>query len=196
MGMVSLRHIVRCAFAYKIQHSTSIHSASLVHGFLCVVFDLPSLLPASICFYWKQITRPFMETRTLLGVGGVGGRCSLFKVCCCPCSIFHEIKTTRPLSRFHLQYHTPRQILWGLLIGIALGISLYVVTELAPSRRPNSVYARTRIFLVENKVSTWLQIRDGWAIWADGGREDEWIRWRAEWDKRRIRAMVQARKSQ
>jgi dolichyldiphosphatase len=107
-----------------------------------------------------------------------------------------RIKMTAFLIRYHLQYHTPHQILWGLGIGIALGSLFYVVTELAPSRRPHSIYARTRNFLVGNKVSTWLQIRDGWAIWADGGREDEWVRWRAEWEKRRIRAMVQARKGQ
>jgi dolichyldiphosphatase len=136
-----------------------------------------------------------MEDNAVLGLIRVGECSSLFTVPSCLClSSSTEIKTI--LSRFHLQYHTPHQILWGLGIGVALGISLYVVAELIPSRRPNSFFAHTRSFLVENKVSTWLQIRDGWAIWADGGREDEWMRWREKWDKKRIRALVQAKKSQ
>jgi len=35
------------------------------------------------------------------------------------------------------------------------------------------------------QVATWLQIRDGWDIWSDGGRDDEWVRWRREWWRRR-----------
>jgi dolichyldiphosphatase len=32
-----------------------------------------------------------------------------------------------------------------------------------------------------------LQIRDGWDIWNDGGREEEWVRWKGEWERRRQR---------
>jgi len=91
-------------------------------------------------------------------------------------------------SRYYLTYHSAPQILWGLGIGVSLGVSLYVVAEVIPTRRPSSVSGRFRAFLLDNPVSVWLQIRDGWAIWADGGREDEWRRWRAEWVKQRSTA--------
>ncbi|KAK7025196.1 acidPPc domain-containing protein [Favolaschia claudopus] len=87
-------------------------------------------------------------------------------------------------SRYYLRYHSIAQILWGLGIGIALGTSCYGVCELIPRRRPKSIFGVVKMFAVENPVSTWLQIRDGWGVWADGGREVEWLRWRAEWDKR------------
>ncbi|KAJ7334252.1 hypothetical protein DFH08DRAFT_880627 [Mycena albidolilacea] len=87
-------------------------------------------------------------------------------------------------SRFYLRYHSVAQILWGLGIGVALGVSFYTVCELSPRRRPKSIFGVLKSFIVGNPVSTWLQIRDGWDVWADGGREAEWLRWRAEWDKR------------
>ncbi|KAJ6619874.1 hypothetical protein B0H10DRAFT_2023793 [Mycena sp. CBHHK59/15] len=89
-------------------------------------------------------------------------------------------------SRFYLRYHSIAQILWGFGIGVALGVSFYAVCELIPRWRPASIFGALKTFLVTNPVSTWLQIRDGWGIWADGGREVEWLRWRAEWDSRQI----------
>ncbi|KAJ7781989.1 hypothetical protein DFH07DRAFT_792213 [Mycena maculata] len=88
-------------------------------------------------------------------------------------------------SRFYLRYHSVAQILWGFGIGVALGTSFYTVCELLPRLRPASIFGTLKSFLIQNPVSTWLQIRDGWDVWADGGREAEWLRWRAEWDKRR-----------
>ncbi|KAJ7224141.1 hypothetical protein GGX14DRAFT_648651 [Mycena pura] len=88
-------------------------------------------------------------------------------------------------SRYYLRYHSILQILWGLAIGMALGITVYAFCELIPRRRPNSIFGALKSYIVENPLSTWLQIRDGWGIWADGGREDEWLRWRKEWDKQR-----------
>ncbi|KAJ7117852.1 PAP2-domain-containing protein [Mycena epipterygia] len=89
-------------------------------------------------------------------------------------------------SRFYLRYHSIAQILWGFGIGVSLGISFYAVCELIPRRQPNSLFGTLKSFLVQNPISTWLQIRDGWDVWADGGREAEWLRWRAEWDRRQI----------
>lgn len=88
-------------------------------------------------------------------------------------------------KRYHLNYHTPHQILWGFGIGVVLGLALYIVAEFIPRRWPYSFLGSARDMLLENPVSTWLQIRDGWGVWADGGREDEWIRWKAEWAKSR-----------
>ena len=74
----------------------------------------------------------------------------------------------------------------GLGIGTFLGISLYTSADLIPRKRPASIFGKMKIFILCNPVSTWLQIRDGWAVWEDGGREGEWIRWKAEWDKQRL----------
>ncbi|OAX39604.1 hypothetical protein K503DRAFT_72546 [Rhizopogon vinicolor AM-OR11-026] len=87
-------------------------------------------------------------------------------------------------SRLDLLYHTPNQVQWGLGIGIALGVSHYVVTELLPAKYPESIFGRTRCAVVNHPVSVWLQLRDGWAVWADGGRESEWMRWRSVWLER------------
>jgi dolichyldiphosphatase len=88
----------------------------------------------------------------------------------------------------YLDYHTPHQVFWGIGIGIAFGTFFYVITELIPARRPGSFLGRIRAFLINNPVSTWLRIRDGWLIWPDGGHEEEWKRWRADLDRRRLTA--------
>ncbi|KIM90393.1 hypothetical protein PILCRDRAFT_181716 [Piloderma croceum F 1598] len=90
-------------------------------------------------------------------------------------------------SRYYLTYHTPHQILWGFAIGILLGLSLYILTELIPRRYPTSFLGRAKDGLLRGQVMTWLQIRDGWDVWSDAGREVEWVRWRGEWEKRRQR---------
>ncbi|KAF5379324.1 hypothetical protein D9757_007613 [Collybiopsis confluens] len=91
-------------------------------------------------------------------------------------------------SRYYLQYHTPHQIFWGYGIGVLCGATCYAVFELIPRRRPSSILGRFKVFLVGNPVSTWLQIRDGWNVWPDGGREGEWKRWRVEWERQRAHA--------
>ncbi|PPQ74336.1 hypothetical protein CVT24_000690 [Panaeolus cyanescens] len=87
-------------------------------------------------------------------------------------------------SRYYLGYHTPLQIVWGLVIGAVLGISLYILAILIPQRAPDSVLGQIKTFILDNPVSVWFQLRDGWSIWEDGGRDGEWRRWRAEWEKR------------
>lgn len=81
------------------------------------------------------------------------------------------------------------QIFWGFGIGVVLGTSLYLVCELIPSRRPTSSLGALKAFSLDNPVSTWLRIRDGWEIWPDGGQEVEWQRWREE--RQRQRATVE-----
>ncbi|KII85923.1 hypothetical protein PLICRDRAFT_178228 [Plicaturopsis crispa FD-325 SS-3] len=87
-------------------------------------------------------------------------------------------------SRYYLAYHSPHQIIWGFGIGVAFGVVFYALAELVPVRWPGSFVARARTAIVDNPVSVWLEIRDGWAIWADGGREEEWKRWRKAWEAR------------
>ncbi|KAL1747849.1 hypothetical protein HDZ31DRAFT_31082 [Schizophyllum fasciatum] len=98
-------------------------------------------------------------------------------------------------SRYYLMYHSARQVVWGFSIGVALGTALYALAVHIPGRNPNSTLGRFKRFLLANPVSTWCQLRDGWAIWPDAGRESEWLRWRAEWDAMRARedAATQAR---
>lgn len=87
--------------------------------------------------------------------------------------------------RYHLGYHNDYQILWGIGIGVVLGVSLYVVAQLLPQRYPRSIFGQTKDFIISNPISTFLQLRDGWDVWGDGGRGEEWAHWRAEWDARR-----------
>ncbi|KAI9458207.1 PAP2-domain-containing protein [Lactarius psammicola] len=87
-------------------------------------------------------------------------------------------------SRYYLSYHSVAQILWGASMGISFGLGFYTITELIPTRRPNSLLGKARAFLLMNPVSTWFRIRDGWAVWPDSGTEDQWQLWHREWRKR------------
>ncbi|KAJ8094599.1 hypothetical protein PM082_010605 [Marasmius tenuissimus] len=80
-------------------------------------------------------------------------------------------------SRYHLKYHSPHQIFWGLSIGIAFASILYASLELLPFS------SSFKSALLNNPIAIWLQIRDGWAVWPDAGREAEWKRWRKEWEE-------------
>ncbi|KAF7975473.1 hypothetical protein HWV62_9505 [Athelia sp. TMB] len=90
-----------------------------------------------------------------------------------------------PYSRYHLHYHTPFQILCGYLIGVFLGLSLYLVAEYIPRHFPSSFLGQWKRTLLGGQVATWCRLRDGWGVWADGGREVEWARWRGEWEKQK-----------
>jgi dolichyldiphosphatase len=87
--------------------------------------------------------------------------------------------------RWYLRYHTVPQVLSGLAIGVYLGAAYFFAVELLPLQHPTSLPGKLRAWLVSNPVCTWLRIRDGWAVWADGGNEEEWKLWRTRWDERR-----------
>jgi len=89
-------------------------------------------------------------------------------------------------SRYHLSYHTPRQVIWGLFVGILFGTWYYTVVEILPVVWPTSHFGRARRAALRNPVSTWFRIRDGWAVWSDGGKEVEWLHWRTEWERSRL----------
>jgi dolichyldiphosphatase len=80
-------------------------------------------------------------------------------------------------SRYSLGYHAPNQVLWGLGIGVIFGTGWYYVTEIFPRQSPGGYVDKVRRWEVDNVVSRWLGVRDGWAVWADGGREAEWQAW-------------------
>lgn len=86
--------------------------------------------------------------------------------------------------RYYLRYHDVNQILWGLYIGAIYGAAFYMLAEFIPRRRPSSILGRLRTFLVTNPFSTWIQVRDSWSVWPDGGQQKQWDCWKSEWDKR------------
>lgn len=91
-------------------------------------------------------------------------------------------------SRFHLGYHTVHQILWGFGIGLVVGSVYYGITEYIPFFEPQSLPGKIRRWSLNSPVFTWLRIKDGWAVWQDGGHEEEYKRWRKQWDSKRSKA--------
>ena len=87
--------------------------------------------------------------------------------------------------RYHLIYHSARQVLWGTAIGVICGISYYAMVEYVPSRFPSSHLGRIRTALLVHPISIWLRLRDGWSVYPDGGTEDQWQAWKNRWDTQR-----------
>ncbi|KAF9530374.1 PAP2-domain-containing protein [Crepidotus variabilis] len=92
-------------------------------------------------------------------------------------------------SRYYLGYHNAYQIFWGLGIGATFGALLYLLSTAIPTWYPNSILGRFKIALITHPIFTWMQVRDGWAVWADGGRDEEWKRWRRKWEKTQERRL-------
>ncbi|EKM50614.1 uncharacterized protein PHACADRAFT_129960 [Phanerochaete carnosa HHB-10118-sp] len=85
-------------------------------------------------------------------------------------------------SRYALTYHSTRQVLWGVGIGVVFGTVFYLVVEVVPATRPKSLPGRFRNAVLSNPVLTWFRLRDGWAVYPDGGTETQWLTWKARWD--------------
>jgi dolichyldiphosphatase len=83
---------------------------------------------------------------------------------------------------YHLTYHSARQVIWGVGIGMIFGSAYYTLVELIPSRAPNSLLGRARSSVLSHPVSIWLRIRDGWSVYPDGGTEEQWKAWKIRWD--------------
>jgi dolichyldiphosphatase len=97
--------------------------------------------------------------------------------------VIHVFLTLTYRHRYYLSYHSPTQIFWGISIGVTFGAIFYLITEFIPTRRPNSYLGQARVFILTNPISTWLRIRDGWAVWPDSGTEEHWKLWRKQWEK-------------
>lgn len=95
-------------------------------------------------------------------------------------------------SRYSLGYHNLHQIFWGLVIGSLLGAFVYICAQLLPTMYPHSVLGQIKAWIISNPLSTWFQLRDGWDVYPDGGREGDWIRWRRDWEAKHL---VRAAKS-
>ncbi|KAJ3527756.1 hypothetical protein NM688_g8086 [Phlebia brevispora] len=99
-------------------------------------------------------------------------------------------------SRYYLTYHTVPQVVWGFSIGLLFGTVYYIVVELIPLHRPRSLLGRLRRWALTNPVSTWCRVRDGWAVYPDGGTEAHWQEWRKGLDADMVRTNVQSKKTQ
>ena len=86
------------------------------------------------------------------------------------------------MHRYYLTYHTAPQVVWGFSIGLLFGSVYYAVVELLPIHSPQSMAGRTRTWILTNPVSTWLRLRDGWAVYPDSGTETHWQQWRSRYD--------------
>ncbi|KAL4243029.1 hypothetical protein ABKN59_011249 [Abortiporus biennis] len=85
-------------------------------------------------------------------------------------------------SRYHLSYHTAPQVLWGFAIGATFGLTYYTLLEVIPTRLPDSLLGRLRSAFLSGPLCTWFRIHDGWAVWKDGGLDEQYHLWRKEWD--------------
>ncbi|TFK60238.1 PAP2-domain-containing protein [Pluteus cervinus] len=93
-------------------------------------------------------------------------------------------------SRYHLSYHTPIQIISGLLIGSLLAIITYTLSYILPTKYPGSPLGQIYFYILDNPLSQFVGLRDGWAIWRDSGKCEEWVRWRDEWEKVKVQQGV------
>ena len=84
--------------------------------------------------------------------------------------------------RYFLTYHTAPQVVWGFCIGLLFGAVYYAGVELIPMHYPRSFLGEARAWVLENPVSTWCRVRDGWAVYPDGGTEVHWQDWRRRFD--------------
>jgi dolichyldiphosphatase len=98
-------------------------------------------------------------------------------------SIIYDSRNIR--YRFHLGYHSPSQVLWGVAIGVLFSITFYLVVELIPVRNPRSLLGQLRTKILSNPVSEWFRLRDGWLVWDDCGKEMEWQEWRKQLEKKK-----------
>lgn len=126
-----------------------------------------------------------MESSRVYGFVTLDRHGRLFEVSPSATGIANELKRGG-LARYYLGYHNFHQIFWGLFIGSSLGTFVYSFAQLLPTWYPDSTLGRFKQWILSNPVSTWVQLRDGWDIWPDAGRESEWIRWRQEWEKKHV----------
>jgi hypothetical protein len=76
-------------------------------------------------------------------------------------------------SRYRLHYHTPLQVIAGLVIGGIVGATHAIVTEVIPLWDPTSGLGRLRSRIAKR----WEQWPiEGWGGWGAGGRETgKWL---------------------
>lgn len=100
----------------------------------------------------------------------------------------------RSARSYHLTYHSARQVLWGVAIGVVFGVVFYTLAEFIPVRHPKSLLGRLRNAVLSNPLSVWFRLRDGWLVYPDGGIEEQWAAWRSRWEVQH-QALAEAKKS-
>jgi len=81
-----------------------------------------------------------------------------------------------------LGYHTVPQIGWGFVVGLAFGTFWYLFTEHLPHSNPQSLVAQLRRYFLRSSLAAWLRIVDKWAVWPDGGHDEQYLTWKALWE--------------
>jgi len=81
-------------------------------------------------------------------------------------------------SRYFLSYHTPEQVLAGYLFGVAWGLIYFFLIESSNTR--TTVLRRD---VLDSSFARWWMIKDGWAVYRDGGIEEEYNAWRSLWER-------------
>lgn len=136
---------------------------------LGIVFSLLAFL------YWTQFDKSWhLEESSVLPDRYA------FRGKCFTCTLHSSFSPT--CLRYFLNYHTPHQIIWGLIAGVVFGAVYFGATEYIPDVYPLSILGRARRSILQSTPFTWCRIKDGWAVWKDGGHEAEYQRWRNLWD--------------
>jgi len=82
-------------------------------------------------------------------------------------------------SRVLLMYHSVEQVVAGFFVGALFAILHYLLTE--PLRRFSRAESMRRALLDSTPARYW-RLRDGWAIYTDGGFESAYNSWRRKWE--------------
>jgi len=81
-------------------------------------------------------------------------------------------------SRHFLSYHTSKQVVAGYLFGVVWGLFYHYLVESA-----NKQTMEMRRAILDSTFARCWRIRDGWAVYHDGGIEEEYIIWRSLWER-------------
>jgi len=70
------------------------------------------------------------------------------------------------------------QVVVGYLFGAVWGVFYYYLIE---SGNRRTVGFRSTV--LDSAFARWWRVRDGWAVYHDGGIEEEYIIWRSLWER-------------
>lgn len=94
-------------------------------------------------------------------------------------------------NRYHLVYHTCRQIFVGFSVGVVIGVIYNYFFEILLSKPIFDMQTSLRQIALDHPIFIALRIRDSWAVWDDGGIEAEYGFWRKKWQLRKAEEQVE-----
>ncbi len=89
-----------------------------------------------------------------------------------------SVLTKGSCSRYFLSYHTSKQVVAGYLFGVVWGLFYHYLVESA-----NKQTMEMRRAILDSTFARCWRIRDGWAVYHDGGIEEEYTIWRSLWER-------------